>query len=286
MATLRDIKRRIASVRSTQQITKAMKMVAAAKLRKAQERLYKARPYAYQIAQVLGHVAARVDRSAHPLLADREPNRVGYVVVTGDRGLCGSFNTNILRHAHEELDSVQAETVGLITVGRKAVQHFDKEDVQVLGRYMNFFNDLDFSHAMAIAGLIRTKFLDHELDHIYVIYNEFKSAVQQRIVVEQILPIVPELPEKEKHPSDYLFEPSPQAILDPLLDRYLNVRVWRILLESYAAEQGARMTAMEAATENAEEMIHNLILHYNKARQASITKEIIEIVSGAEALKS
>ncbi|NOZ55235.1 MAG: ATP synthase F1 subunit gamma [Calditrichaeota bacterium] len=286
MATLRDIKRRIASVRSTQQITKAMKMVAAAKLRKAQERLYKARPYAYQIAQVLGHVAARVDRSAHPLLADREPNRVGYVIVTGDRGLCGSFNTNILRHAHEELDSVQAETVGLITVGRKAVQHFDKLDVQVLGRYMNFFNELEFSHAMAIASLIRDKFLDHELDHIYVIYNEFKSAVQQRIVVEQILPIVPELPEKEKHPSEYLFEPSPQAILDPLLDRYLNVRVWRILLESYAAEQGARMTAMEAATENAEEMIHNLILHYNKARQASITKEIIEIVSGAEALKS
>ncbi len=286
MATLRDIKRRIASVRSTQQITKAMKMVAAAKLRKAQERLYKARPYAYQIAQVLGHVAARVDRSAHPLLADREPNRVGYVIVTGDRGLCGSFNTNILRHAHEELDSVQAETVGLITVGRKAVQHFDKLDVQVLGRYMNFFNELEFSHAVAIASLIRSKFLDHELDHIYVIYNEFKSAVQQRVVVEQILPIVPELPEKEKHPSEYLFEPSPQAILDPLLDRYLNVRVWRILLESYAAEQGARMTAMEAATENAEEMIHNLILHYNKARQASITKEIIEIVSGAEALKS
>ena len=286
MATLRDIKRRIASVRSTQQITKAMKMVAAAKLRKAQERLYKARPYAYRIAQVLGHVAARVDRSAHPLLADREPDRIGYVVVTGDRGLCGSFNTNILRHAHEELDAVRAETVGLITVGRKAVQHFDKLDVPVLGRYMNFFNDLEFSHAMAIASLIRNKFLDHELDHIYVIYNEFKSAVQQRIVVEQILPIVPELPEKEKHPGEYLFEPSPQAILDPLLDRYLNVRVWRILLESYAAEQGARMTAMEAATENAEEMIHNLILHYNKARQASITKEIIEIVSGAEALKT
>jgi len=286
MASLRDIKRRIASVQSTQQITKAMKMVAAAKLRRAQERLYAARPYSYRIMQVLGSVAARVDRSLHPLLAERDPQRVGLVVVAGDRGLCGSFNTNILRRAHQEIAAHGDRVVGVVAVGRKVRDHFAKQELPVLGEYYNFFNELAFSHAAAIASLVKQKFLAEELDHIYVVYNEFKSAVQQRIVVEQLLPIRPALPEVEKHPTDYIFEPSPEAILDPLLDRYLNIRMWHILLESYAAEQGARMTAMEAATDNAEEMIQNLILYYNRARQASITKEIIEIVSGAEALKA
>ncbi|MDZ7373913.1 MAG: ATP synthase F1 subunit gamma [candidate division KSB1 bacterium] len=286
MASLRDIRRRILSVRSTQQITKAMKMVAAAKLRRAQERLMAARPYSYRVTQILGSVCARVDRSLHPLLAEREQRRVGIVAVAGDRGLCGSFNTNIIRRTHEEIARHGERVVGVIAVGRKVRDHFLKQSLPVLGSYAGFFSELAFPHAVAIASLIKEKFLAEELDHVYVVYNEFKSAVQQRIVVEQLLPIQPSLPEVEKHPVEYLFEPSPQEILDPLLDRYLNIRIWHILLESFAAEQGARMTAMDAATENAEEMIQNLVLHYNKARQASITKELIEIVSGAEALKA
>lgn len=286
MATLRDIRRRITSVTSTQQITKAMKMVAASKLRKAQERLINARPYAYRLGQLLTHVAAKEDRNLHPLLAEREPKKICYVMVTADRGLCGSFNGNIIRRAKTEIDAQNTETeLSIITIGRKGFEHFNRRNYNVIEKYVNFFDDLEFKHAVVISSLIQKLYQTKELDRVFVVYNEFKSAAVQRVIVEQLLPIQPQLPEFEKYPVDYLYEPSAGRILDEICPKNLNIQIWRILLESYAAEQGARMVAMESATDNAEEMIYDLTLYYNKVRQASITKEIAEIVGGSEALR-
>jgi len=288
MATLRDIRRRINSVRSTQQITKAMKMVAAARLRRAQENILRARPYAYELREVIGHVVGLVDRSMHPLLDLREVNRVGLVVVTADRGLCGAFNMNIIRRTVHEIDSLQesGKEVELILVGRKSRDFFRRRSVPIISEYYDFYNHLNFSHAQRIGKEIIRLYQERQLDQITVIYNEFKSAIQQRIVAEKLLPLEPQMPEGISGTVQYIYEPSPDALLEVLLPRQINIQMWRILLESNAAEQGARMTAMEMATENAEEMIHKLTLYYNRVRQATITKEIIEIVSGAEALKS
>jgi len=286
VATLRDIKRRIGSVTSTQKITRAMKMVASVKLRRAQERMMRSRPYAHSLDELLGHVAAKIDRSLHPLLAEREPKNICYVVVTGDRGLAGSFNANITKRAKSEIDAQVADgkSVSTITVGRKGYEFFQRRGYNLLEKYINFFNELEFKHAQDIGELIKSKFIGEELDRIYLIYNEFKSALQQRIVVQQLLPIVPRLPREEKYHIDFLLEPSPSVILDALCPKYLNIEVWHALLESYAAEMAARTAAMDAATENAQEMIDQLTLKYNKARQAAITKELSEIVGGAEAL--
>lgn len=286
MATLRHIKRRIGSVKSTQQITRAMKMVASVKLRRAQERMLRARPYAHSIDELLGHVAAKIDRSLHPLLAEREPKNVCFVVITGDRGLAGSFNANITRLAKSEIDAHIAEgrSVSAITVGRKGFEFFNRRGYRLLEKYVNFFNDLEFRHAQDIGELIKSQFIGEELDRIYLVYNEFKSAIQQRIVVQQLLPIVPRPPREEKYHVEFILEPSPDLILDTLCPKYLNIEVWHALLESYAAEMAARTAAMDAATENAQEMIDQLTLNYNKARQAAITKELSEIVGGAEAL--
>jgi len=286
MATLRDIKRRIASVRSTQQITKAMKLVAAAKLRRAQERMLKARPYAHSLDEMLGHVSAKVDPSWHPLLAVREPKHLAFVVVTGDRGLAGSFNANIIRRATSEFQAVQQPGVeaALICVGRKGYEHFTRRGYPILANFTGFFNNLDFVHAQGLGRLIQEQYLAGSLDRIYLVYNEFKSVIQQKLVVQQLLPIVPRPPRDEKYPTDFVFEPAPVKILDTLCRKYINITVWQALLESYAAELGARMAAMDAATDNAKEIIAQLTLHYNKARQAAITKELLEIVGGAEAL--
>lgn len=287
MATLRDIRRRISSVKSTQQITKAMKMVAAAKLRKAQERLNNAKPYAYRLGQLLTHVAAKEDRSLHPLLAEREPKNICYVIVTSDRGLCGSFNGNIIRQAKTGIDAQNAENkVSIIPVGKKGFEHFARRNYDVIEKYVSFFDDLEFKHAVEISSLIQNMYQTKELDRVFVVYNEFKSAAVQRLIVEQLLPIQPQLPEFEKYPVDYIYEPSARRILDEICPKNLNIQIWRILLESYAAEQGARMVAMESATDNAQEMIYDLTLYYNKVRQATITREIAEIVGGAEALRS
>jgi F-type H+-transporting ATPase subunit gamma len=287
LATLRDIRRRISSVKSTQQITKAMKMVAAAKLRRAQERMLRARPYARSIDELLGHVAAKVDPALHPLLAVREPKTVAFVVVTGDRGLCGSFNANIIRRATTEVQASRENgiEVALIPVGKKAFDHFNRRHYSIFEKYINFFNALDFSHAQDIAALVQEQYINEKLDRVYLIFNEFKSAAQQNIVVQQLLPIAPRPPKEEKYPADFLFEPSPIKILDTLCPRYLNIEIWQALLESFAAEMGARMMAMDAATDNAKEIIDQLTLYYNKVRQATITKELIDIVGGAEALK-
>lgn len=285
MATLRDIRRRIASVKSTQQITRAMKLVAAAKLRKAQLRLLQARPYAKRLGEVMGHIAERVPSKQHPLLDVRETQKVCFVVVSADRGLCGGFNNHIIRNATEEMAKWETSQQSLIIVGRKAFEHFSKRDYNLTSHYIDFFNELEFAHAEAISFELIRLFQENELDRTYLIYNEFKSAVQQRVVVEQFLPIVPVKPEHEKYPVGYIFEPSPEAILNELCPKHLNIQMWRVLLESSAAEHGARMTAMDAATENAQEMINGLTLYYNKVRQATITKELTDIVGGAEALK-
>jgi F-type H+-transporting ATPase subunit gamma len=287
VATLRTIRRRIASVKSTQQITKAMKMVAAARLRKAQERMLKARPYARSLDESLGHVAAKVDPSLHPLLQVHEPKRVAFVVVTGDRGLCGSFNANIIRRATNEMSAARqnGREIELIAVGKKGFEHFNRRRFPILEKYINFFDKLDFSHARDIAALIHDQYVNGKLDRIYLVFNEFKSAIQQNIVVQQLLPIAPRPPKDEKFATDFLFEPSPIKILDNLCPRYLNVEIWQALLESFAAEMGARMAAMSTASDNAKELIIQLTLYYNKVRQASITRELMDIVGGAEALK-
>ncbi len=262
-------------------------MVAAAKLRRAQERMQKARAYAHSLDEMMGHVSAKVDHALHPLLAEREPRKVAVVVMSGDRGLAGSFNTNIIRRAANEVQSLRESgaEVQLICVGRKGYEFFNKRNYPLLAHYINFFNNLDFVHAQDIAQLISGKYVAAELDRVFLVYNEFKSVIQQKLVVQQLLPIVPRPPESEKYPADYLFEPSPVRLLDSLCPRYLNIEVWQALLESYAAELGARMSAMDAATENAQEVLERLRLHYNKARQASITKELLDIVGGAEALQ-
>lgn len=267
-----------------------MKMVAAAKLRKAQDRLHRSTPYAERMAQVLAHIAAQEERGLHPLLEVREPRNICYLTVSADRGLCGSFNANTTRRAKSKIDSrMQNGEIGLeiITVGRKAFEFFSRRDYDIYQKYMNFFDELDFQHAVEISDMIQKLYIGQQVDRVLIVYNHFKSAGSQETLVEQLLPIQPQEPEFEKYElADYLYEPSVERILAEICPRNLNIQIWRILLDSYAAEQSARMIAMDNATENAEEMIYDLTLYYNKVRQAAITKEIAEIVGGAEALRS
>ncbi|RMD93684.1 MAG: ATP synthase F1 subunit gamma [Calditrichaeota bacterium] len=287
MATLRDIRRRINSVKSTQQITKAMKMVAAAKLRRAQEQINRLRPYADGLTLMLEHVAAKVEHQLNPYLQEREVHRIGYIVVTADRGLCGSFNANILRRAKREVDAqIEAgQQVELITIGKKGFDFFRHREYAINFKLTNLFNRLEYSHALEIANDTREKFLQGYFDQIFIVHAEALSPVKQNVVVEQYLPIVAVPPEEKIYHFEYMFEPSPEQLLQELCPKSLNIRIWRALLESFFAEQGARMVAMESATDNAQEMIYHLTLYYNKVRQATITKEISEIVGGAEALK-
>jgi F-type H+-transporting ATPase subunit gamma len=279
-----DIRRRIRSVKNTQQITKAMKMVAAAKLRRAQERMYAARPYAAGLRQVLASVSTRVDVSAHPLLQVREPEKnVVVIVVTADRGLCGAFNANVIRAAQNFIREHSFESVELLTIGRKAGDFFKRRPIPIRRNvFVAQALSLDVAHEIA-EGLIKD-FIDEKIDGVYVVYNEFKSLIAQNVRAERLLPIAPEFtPESDRQAIDYLYEPGPEAILSDLLPKHIEFQLYRVLLESAAAEQGARMTAMEAATKNASDMINFLTLTYNRIRQAAITKEIIEIVSGASA---
>ncbi|WP_456439556.1 ATP synthase F1 subunit gamma [Caldithrix abyssi] len=287
MANLREIRKRIASVRSTQQITKAMKMVAAAKLRRAQENIVAFRPYSYELRDLIAHLTALMgDKKEVPLMIHRPVQKVLLVVVTADRGLCGAFNHNIIRRAHERVQEYQDSEVELYLVGRKGLEYFRKRPVTINTSKINFFNDLSFHDAVEVTDTILRIYQEQRFDRVEFIYNEFKSAVQQNVIVEQFLPFVPD-EEMVKSPEqvDFLYEPDKKTILNAIIPRHLRVQTWRILLESNAAEQGARMTAMENATDNAEEMVHQLTIFYNRSRQASITTEISEIVSGAEALK-
>lgn len=287
MANLREIRKRISSVTSTQQITKAMKMVAAAKLRRAQESILAFRPYAYELRSLIADLSAKVeDQTQVPLMSRRSVQKVLLVIVASDRGLCGAFNSNIVRHAAERIKDYPEAEVELFMVGRKGLEFFQHRHVTINGKKINFFNDLAFGDALNLTETILNIYKEQNFDRVEFVYNEFKSAIQQNVVVEQFLPFVPdEEIEKSKEQVDFIYEPNKISILNAVIPKHLHVQVWRILLESNAAEQGARMTAMENATDNAEEMIHDLTIYYNRTRQASITTEISEIVSGAEALK-
>ena len=289
MPSLIDLRRRVRAVKNTQQITKAMKMVAASKLRRAQERIVSARPYAVQMQRVLSALAGRVDSSVHPLLAIREPgddSRTLVIVVTGDKGLCGSFNTNVIKGAGGFVaGSAQACSLGL--VGRKGRDYFGRRGFAILFDRVGLFQKLRYEDAQSIARMATDAFVAGDVDTVVLVYNEFKSVMTQRVVVQPLLPIArQEVDPEPAGPSlvDYLYEPSPQAIFDQLLPRYVEVQVYRALLESNAAFFAAQMTAMDTAVKNSGEMIANLTLYMNKVRQAAITREIIEVVSGAQAL--
>ena len=293
MATLRDIKQRINGVKGTQKITRAMKMVAASRLRRAQENMMRSRPYARKISEVLSDLMLITKDLNLPHFEEREKvEKIAIVLITADRGLCGSFNVNLIKAAENEIYNTYADyqkngAVSLFLIGKKGVDYFAKRDVKIEASYPGIFANLKFDFVVRFMTDITNRYINGEFDKVILISNEFKSVMQQNLVVRQILPILPleKTGEEEKESSDYIYEPSKESIIKTLIPRYLNVQLWRALLESYAAELGARMTAMDQATENAGEMIRELQITYNKARQASITKEIIEIVSGANALK-
>ena len=283
MANLKDIRDRIKSVKSIQKVTKAMKMVAAAKMRRAQENMEKARPYNHRLVEIIQHLLPSVERSMLPLLEIRDVKRVAYVVVTSDRGLAGSFNSSILRKAHNDIDEFSKENVDIFCIGKKAKDYFKSRQYNIIESYSDFWSDLNFNQSMKIGSSIIDHFLDLSVDEIRVVYNEFVNVATQATITEKLLPI--ELKDEELVDTDFLYEPSKKKIVKSLIPRYLNAQVWKYLLESYASEQAARMVAMENATTNSEDMIKNLTLEFNKARQAAITTEMLEIVSGAEALK-
>ena len=286
MATLRDIRRRIRSVESTQKITRAMKLVAAAKLRRAQERVLSARPYALKMAELLSSLVRRVEGEAHPLLARREATRKRLVIITADTGLCGAFNSNILRASLGFLREQGDTSVTLVVVGKKARDFYRRRPYEIKSEMLGFFDRLAYSHAQELAGGLMQEYLAGEVDEVHLMYNEFRSVAVQRVRREQLLPIEPaEAAGEGEAAGDYIYEPSPEAILAALLPRHVTTQVYRALMESVAGEYGARMTAMEAATKNAKEMIGVLTIQYNKARQERITKELLDIVGGAEALR-
>ena len=304
MASLRDIRTRINAVKSTQQVTRAMKMVAASKLRRAQEQIFRTRPYAYKIADIINHLRGHVDPSLHPLFQAREESdSVLLVVVTADRGLAGAFNSNIIRVAEQAVrDRFQSKRdegkLYVMGLGRKGREHFARRDYQMVGEFKGIYDSLSIQSVQEIMSEIVDGYEEGRWDEVFVVYNEFRNTIAQNRVLEPFLPIpterflTPVMAEEVEHVAeiregrqvDYLFEPDAHRILEELVPRYLNFVLWRILLESNAAEQGARMVAMDNATSNADDLLRDLRLKYNRARQDAITKEIIEITSGAEAL--
>lgn len=332
MATLRDLRKRLRAVKNTEKITKAMKMVAASKLRRAQNAILQARPYATRMDEVLTHIVNTTDVSAHPLLAVRVPRRVEILVMSSNRGLCGGFNSSILRSAERWLakNKNEFDEIRVSTIGRKARDHFRRKGIKLTASYDDVWDDLGYSKATDIADDISDRFRSGELDAIYILYNEFQSAIAQNITLNQLLPVRPlegwrddpnvrvgelaavsgnsmavagrddadenlAVAESDWNPSEvlevdhegfeHLYEPNQSQVLDALLPQHVTVQIWRALLESMAAEHGARMSAMDAASRNAKDLIQKLTLQANRVRQATITTELMEIVSGAESLK-
>jgi F-type H+-transporting ATPase subunit gamma len=287
MATLRDIRRRITSIQNTQQITKAMKMVAAAKLRRAQDAILEARPYAIKLKDVLGSLSLRTDPKAHPLLVRREVRKVELMPISSDRGLCGGFNQNVFRITERFINENREiyEAISLSIVGRKALEYFSRRDYTIRKDHVNVFRMLTYDIASGIATDVIDAYKTEVFDEIYLVYNEFRSAISQRPVLVKLLPIDPIPVELDYVATSYIYEPGEEEILEALLPRYVEYQMYRAFLESQAGEQGARMTAMDSATSNAEEMLQKLTLHYNRARQAAITRELMDIIGGAEALK-
>ena len=288
MPSLIDLRRRIRAVTNTQQITKAMKTVSASKLRRAQDRIMGARPFAGEMRRVLNGLASRIDPAAHPLLASPDPESAApvlLIVVTADKGLCGGFNSALLRRAAAYLRDADGQVV-LALIGRKGRDFFRRHSFEVRYEDVNIFNDLRYVHAQAIAEVAVQQFTEGAVSGVHLLYNEFKSVIQQDVVVDPLLPI-PRLTPTEAESevlAEYLFEPNPDQIFETLLPRHVEIQIFRALLESSAAEHAARMTAMDAATRNAGDMIEALTLYMNKVRQATITRELIEVVSGAQAL--
>jgi F-type H+-transporting ATPase subunit gamma len=292
MATLRDIKKRIKAVQNTQKITKAMKMVSASKLRKVQNRMLDLRPYADKMQEVLMSLAKGADRESHPLLAFRPRKTVEVVVVTSDRGLCGAFNTNILKAAQKCIDGYKKEgfEVSISTIGKKARDYFRRRGVPMRNSWTGISGNVLFSNAQEIANIVKDNFINETIDEVTVVYNAFKSMVAQTVTVAQLLPLAPvEEGEEESVPessaSNFIYEPSMEAIFDRLIPRNVDIQIYRALLESSASEEAARMSAMENATKSCNEMVDKLTLQFNKARQAAITGELMDIVGGVEALK-
>ena len=294
MPNLKEVRIRIASVKSTQQITSAMKMVAASKLRKAQNAILKMRPFAAKLKDILQNLSASLDSDDGNLYSEqRSPEKVLIVVLTSNRGLCGAFNANILRTAVQRIQvdygsQFKAGNVSLLTIGRKGTEFFSKRGYKMISTHDSVFDSLTYENVSVIASSVMNAFADKHFDRVDIVYNQFKNAVVQRVVVEQFLPVEP--PPKSdvvaKSNTDYIFLPSKEEIVEELIPKSLKIQFYKSVLDSYASEHGARMTAMHQATDNAGDLIKELNLAYNKARQASITKEILEIVSGAEALKN
>lgn len=282
MATLRELRTRVASISNIQRVTNAMQMVAAAKMRRAQDAILAARPYAVQLDRVLRRLQGSVDTSQHPLLSERDGPRSLLVVVTADRGLCGGFNGNICRYALTELK--QSDDVALITIGRKGRDFFRNRDFEITEDYPDVFRDLDFSQAVQIGRDLMKRFVSDEVDRVVLLFSEFRSVSQQIPMATQLLPIVPGEENEEESGLDYIFEPEPDGLLQELVPRQINMQIWRALLESNAGFYAAQMTAMDNATKNAGEIIEELTREMNKERQASITLELMDIVGGAEAV--
>ena len=283
MASLKDIRDRIKSVKSIQKVTSAMKMVAAAKVRKAQDRMEQARPYTHALEEVINHILPDIDRNMLDLLEVREIKRKAYVIVSADRGLAGAFNTNITKIAQNEIDLFGKENVDLFCIGKKSRDYFKRRNYNIIESHTEFWNELNYDNAMMIGRSVVDHFTSGKVDEIHVVYNYFVNLAQQEVKSEVMLPLIYD--EEKGIVKDKLYEPSKEKLVSSLVPRHLNIQIWKYLLESYASEQAARMFAMDNATTNAGDMIKNLTLEFNKARQAAITTEMLEIVSGAEALK-
>ena len=283
MATLRDIKRRIKAVQSTSKITKAMKMVAAAKFRKAQQRMFELRPYADRMANILSSLAAGAEAESHPLMTARPRKKVEVLVVTSDRGLCGAFNANILKAATRHVAELRNEgfEVSISSVGRKAKDYYKRRNVDQTNNWSGISGKISYGNAQEIANAAIERYLNEEVDEVILVYNEFKTVVAQKVIVTRLLPLAPIETASDSLPVyNFIYEPTMQEIFNSLVPKNVEVQVYRALLESQASEEAARMSAMENATKAANEMISSLTLQYNKARQASITKELMDIVGG------
>ena len=286
MANLKDIRNKIKSVKSIQQVTKAMKMVAAAKLRKSQDNMEKARPYSSSMQETINSILPDINRSLLPILDNRPIKKSLFIVVSADRGMAGGFNANAIKRTENEINVFGKDNSELICIGKKAYDHFKVRDYNMVKHYVDFWNDLKFNSAKSIGDDIVERYRNKEIDSVHFIYNEFKSVASQVIRSEKLFPLEYHEIDSDKSVASKVFMPSKDEIVKTLIPKYINVQIWQYFLESNASEQAARMLAMENATENAGEMISDLSLEYNKARQAAITTEIIEIVSGANALEA
>ena len=286
MANLKDIRNKIKSVKSIQQVTKAMKMVAAAKLRKSQDNMEKARPYSGSMQETINSILPDINRGLLPILDNRPIKKSLFIVVSADRGMAGGFNANVIKRTENEINAFGKDNSELICIGKKAYDHFKVRDYNMVKHYVDFWNDLKFNSAKSIGDDIVERYRNKEIDSVHFIYNEFKSVASQIVQSEKLFPLEYHEIDSGKSTDSKVFMPSKDEIVRTLIPKYINVQIWQYFLESNASEQAARMLAMENATENAGEMISDLSLEYNKARQAAITTEIIEIVSGANALEA